>query len=132
MVADDTEMKELVRSLTDYDSSILTDSELESLLVLSKDEFWADTDTSARFYTGNKQADQALFWLLCLFSKIKVGELDAPAFEIAEIQVDEASNPEEISRWLKNYRKYRDNAVTGSKAGIGQISRSDRTYQFDN
>lgn len=130
MVADDTELADNVRALTDYDETILTDSELQEVIQLAKGEFWADTDTSEPFYSGNKQADQALFWLTCLFAKIKVGELSAPDFQIAEIDVEQSSDEE--SRWFSNYRRYRDIATAGSSGKIGQISRSNRTYQFDN
>lgn len=131
-VDDDTLMAE-VRSLTDYDSTLISDGDLLSLVELAKTELQAEvSEPTLDFYNGNQHAERALFWLTCLFTKVKSGEIDAPDLSISELKVSHQSMDDESGFWLKNLDK-RINALRGSSLiGHVKVQRADRTYQFDN
>jgi len=80
MAADDTELKNEVRVLTEYGADLLPDSKLNTLLKIAKEEIRTEikldgAETTLDFY-ATKPRERALFWLTCLFSRINMGEYD--------------------------------------------------------
>ncbi|MFC7191857.1 hypothetical protein ACFQL7_20880 [Halocatena marina] len=132
MATDDSSLIDEVRTLTDYDAGIIDDTEYQDLLSVAKEELQNDVNQSVTFFSGNRAVDRALFWLLCLYSKIKVGEIEAPTFEIAEIQVRQEQLDDRANWWLRQYQKNVDKIAAGARGKIVSVSRSDRTYAFDN
>ena len=133
MAVDDSSLKDEVRLLTDYDDGLISDGDLLSLIELAKTELKAEVGNSnLSFYSGNLDADRALFWLTCLFVKVKAGEIDAPNLSISELKVRHQSMDEQTGFWFKSLTR-RINALRGtSLIGHTKVSRPDRTYRFDN
>lgn len=133
MAVDNETLKAEVRVLTEYDSSLISDADLLSLIEIAKSELLAEIgDSSIVFFGGNPRAERALFWLTCLFVKVKAGEIDAPNISISEIQVRHQSMGERGSFWLDNFNKQLSSLTAESMVGHVKGGRSDRTYAFDN
>jgi len=131
-VNDETLMAE-VRVLTDYDSGLIADGDLLSLIEIAKTELRAEIgDGDLDFYGGNLDAERALFWLTCLFLKAKSGEIDAPNFSISELQVRHQAMDEQAGFWLNSLSRRLDALRGTGLIGHARIQRADRTYQFDN
>ncbi|QSG06398.1 hypothetical protein [Halapricum desulfuricans] len=121
-----------VRVLTNYTEDIISDTDLQDVVDLTKRELQANlNDASVDFY-GNLQAERALFWLTCIFCKVKAGEIDAPNFSIGEIQVRQSSFSERTGVWFDNFWKHYRAVDGGAPIGHTKANRPDRTYKFDN
>jgi hypothetical protein len=133
MASDDSSLSDEVRLLTHYDSSIISEADLTGLIGVAKEEIKAEVDDGTlTFYSGNIQADRALFWLVCIFSKIHMGEIDAPNFEVSELKVRSSSFSEQNGLWFDNFSQRLEAISPGARIGHVKVSRADRSYQFDN
>lgn len=119
------------RSLTDYDSSLISDSDFGDLVDIGQEEIQAETgvDNQISFFGSDTlQQDRALFWLTCLFAKIKAGEVGASNFSIADLESEPLDDQSNV--WMSHFKK-RLGAVEDAR-GFGQtsLSRTDRSYEF--
>lgn len=136
MVNNDSELIDQVRELTDYGELIIGGAEMETLLQIAKEEVRSslgDPDQLTFYDAGSEDADRALFWFLCIASKVKVGEiggLEIDADDFAAQQPDEYQN----SMWFRQYQKKRSLAegqLGGSGAASSSIQRTGREYVYD-
>ena len=132
MASDDTAIKAQVRGLTDYDEVILSDPDLQEILDLAKAEIRASIGDESLDFGQSIQAERALFWLTCIFSKVKGGEMDAPSFNIGELSVRQSNMTERHNIWMDNFWKHYRSIEGGSPVAHITASRPDRTYGFDN
>jgi hypothetical protein len=132
MATDDATLLAEIRLLTHYDASLIDDPDLQGLIDLAKRELLANTGDPNLDWYGNIATERSLFWLTCIFCKVKLGEIDAPSFKIGELDVDSYDPEEQVGLWLNNF--WKNYWAIGEGAPIGHIknNRSDRTYGFDN
>lgn len=130
MATDDASLKTEVRAITDYDSGILTTSDLQEVLNIAKEELRANKNDGSLDFYGDIRAERTLFWLTCIFAKVKTGEIDGATFEISELQVEseEGGNSLYFDNFWRNYHSIGDGRPRGHLKG----QRSDRQYGFDN
>lgn len=132
MATSDTELIEEVRALTDYDSSIVSDSEMQELVEIGKEEIRLEfplvDNLFPGFYEGDLTIDRALFWFVYVAAKVKVGELgglDISAGSFLDVAPDSASD----SMGLRNFQRRMKGVQTMGGIAQAQITRSsDRTY----
>lgn len=131
MATDDASLIEEVRGLTDYDSDILSDSELQALVDLGKEELRAELGNPQVSYYNNGRihATRALFWFVCIAAKVKVGEIAGVNIEVESFR---SWNPAEghYGFWFRNFDKRlsaAENVEYGGTAHV-QISRDNRSY----
>jgi hypothetical protein len=130
MATDDTSLKAEVRAITDYDTGILLDADLQQLVDLAKREIQSNkNDASIDFY-GDLLAERTLFWLTCIFAKVKAGEIDGGTFEISELSVEseEGGNSIFFDNFWRNYHSIGDGRPRGHLKG----QRANREYDYDN
>lgn len=128
MATNDTELVSEVRSLTDYDSGILTDSELDSLLAIAKREIETEVGEDSLDFYANARRERALFWLTCFFAKIKTGEYEGMDLTVSEIEMNKIPEGDEGRIWLTQFEKRLKQIVAGNKTYISNISRNNRLY----
>lgn len=136
MATSDTELVQEARAITDYDASILSDSEFHSLVRIGKEEIRAEFDSpNFSFYqTGEEhtlQADRALFWFTCIAAKIRAGEIAGLDIDIGQIRTSQPDQ-ERYQPWFRQLNK-RLNAATSKHSEASGISqqapqRDDRQY----
>jgi hypothetical protein len=140
MASDDTSLVTEVRSLTDYDNSIYSATELIELIEIAKGEIRSDVgDPTLTFYdTEGSPEERALFWLTCIFAKMKAGEIDAPNISISSLRIRQASEGERYGLWFSRFEVHRSRIQTseedtaGRPMGIINATRDDeRTYGYD-
>lgn len=130
MATDDTSLKAEVRAITDYDTVILDDTGLQELVSLTKREIQSSKNNEDIDFYADLQAERTLFWLTCLFAKIKTGEIDGGSFSISELDVDSSgsSNSFYFDNFWRNYHSLGGGRPRGHLKG----QRSNRTYEYDN
>lgn len=132
MPTDDTTLKAQVRGLTNYNDTILPDSDLQEILDLAKVEIRASIGDDTLDFGETVQAERALFWLTCIFTKVKAGEIDSPSFRIGELSVRQSNITERHNVWVDNFWKHYRSIEGGSPVAHTKAGRRDRDYGFDN
>ncbi|OYR54903.1 hypothetical protein [Halorubrum halodurans] len=132
MAVDDNTLKAEVRALTDYGVTIISDDDLQEVVDLSKRELLADIGTQEVDLYDDLNAERALFWLSCIFLKVKSGEIYAPSFSISELSVRQSNFTERHGIWMDNFRKHYRAMDGGAPVGHTKSNRPDRAYGFDN
>lgn len=135
MVDTDSDLISQVRSLTDYDELIISASEMNTLLEIAKEELRSTLGAPDLSFYGDDtaDADRALFWFLCIASKVKVGEIGGLNIDADDFA---AQNPDRYddTLWFRQYQKKRDLAeadIVSTGASSTTIERTDRSYEFD-
>lgn len=133
MASDDNELIAEVRGITDYDSSIFSDNELQQLVRIGKEELRSALGVADfQFYTEESQsATRALFWFVAIAAKVRAGEISNVNITVGDF---ETQNPANIhyDYWFSNFRNrlqeaYRETASGGGPEQIS-LSRTNRTY----
>lgn len=132
MAIDDNTLKAEVRALTDYGPDIISDDDLQEVVDLTKRELLADIGDETYELYDDLNAERALFWLLCIFLKVKSGEIDSPSFRISELSVRQSNFTERHGVWMDNFRKHYSAMNGGPAVGHTRANRPDRNYDFDN
>ncbi|UBF22598.1 hypothetical protein HRTV-25_gp17 [Halorubrum tailed virus 25] len=132
MAVDDSTLKAEVRALTDYGTAIISESDLQEVVDLTKRELHADIGDDSFDLYEDLNAERALFWLTCIFLKVKSGEIDAPSFSISELSVRQSNFTERHGIWMDNFRKHYRAMDGGAPVGHTKANRPDRNYDFDN
>lgn len=128
MATSDSELKDEVRGLTDYDSSIITSGEMDTLLSIAKSEIETEvSDGSLDFYSDNR-LERSLFWLICLFTKIKTGEYEGMDLAISEVEMNKIPDGDDGSIWLNEFERRLHQYKSLDKTYVASISRTDRSY----
>jgi hypothetical protein len=130
MAVDDGTLMAEVRAMTNYDEGIVTGSEFQEITEIAKRELKSNkNDPDLEFYTDIR-AERTLFWLVCIFAKVKGGEIDGASFSISELDVDseKGGNSLYFDNFWRNYHSIGDGRPRGHLKG----QRSDRTYEYGN
>lgn len=89
MASTDTELVREARVITDYNDRVISDSQMQALVGICKDEIRAEVgNPDLTFYASDGstfEADRALFWFVCIAAKIKTGEIGSVNLEIEDI-----------------------------------------------
>lgn len=131
MASSDSELIAEARGLTDYDSEIFTDSEFQQIVDIGKEELRAELgDSSLSFYTDDTfQATRALFWFVCIGSKVRAGEIAGINLTVGDLK---AAQPAQSSYdiWFNSFNKRLASASSEQSAGPAQetLSRDNRSY----
>jgi hypothetical protein len=130
MAIDDTTLKAEVRAITDYDAGILDSDSLQELVEIAKRELESNKNASDLDFYGDIRAERTLFWLTCIFLKVKAGEIDGGSFSISELDVEseDGSNSMFFDNFWRNYHSIGEGRPRGHLKG----QRADRTYEYDN
>lgn len=135
MATDDTTLMAEVRLLTEYNTAIISDADLTSLVSLAKAELEAKVGVSDLVFYGNPPAERSLFWLTCLFAKIRAGELDGMEMEIGDVRsaplrVDGEEQQSTAVVWRAEFNSYFSRLLTeiGGAVASRSIARPNRTY----
>jgi len=132
MAVDESTLISEVRVLTNYDAALLSDADLQGVIELAKTEIRAElNDPDLDFFGDNLQAERALFWLVCIFAKVKSGEFDSPHMTISELKIRQPGMDERTGVWFQKFNQH-VLAISGSRIGHRLVDRTDRSYNFDN
>lgn len=129
MAQSQSEVETKVRNLTDYDTTIIDDSDLDGLVGLAEDEIIADTgETGLQFYQGTDthNLDLAVMWLTCLFAKIKTGEIEGPTLSLGELRAASLSGQSSI--WMERLERALHRFGDFRGFGSTNVTRDNRTY----
>lgn len=129
MADSQTEIRSRVRTITDYDSNIINNADMDDVVNTAEDEIRSDLgDPSLVFYQGTDtfNLDLAVFWLSALFAKIKAGELDGPDMSVGDLETRPLDAQSSI--WFSRYRKAIQRTSAGPGFGRTTVQRDDRTY----
>jgi hypothetical protein len=132
MAVDDTTLIAEVRALTDFGPSVISEPDLKEVIEIAKRELRADIGDPIYDLYGDLQAERALFWLSCIFLKVKAGEIDAPSFSIGELQVRQSNFTERHGVWMDRFLKHYLSISGLTPVGHIKPTRPDREYDFDN
>lgn len=123
---------ELAEEVIDHTGSGLDENDVVKLISRAKRQIRLDTGEGSIDFYASEAAEDALFWLTCIFS---VGELTSGSggFSIGELEVDASSSQTSpMSRWYARYES-RLSQIGDNNRGyaIGGITRADRVYEWD-
>ena len=116
------------RSLTNFDTDIITESTASTLEETAKDEIRVDLEEdNIDFSTPNGRS--ALMWIICLFFKIHIGEIGADGYHIGEVESKDLEGQADI--WLQNYNNAKHKLAGSNIFGSTTTRRSGREYGDD-
>lgn len=132
MASTDSELIQEVRAITHFDSGIISDSTMQELVNIGKDELEADfPETDDRpfpgFYSGNLQIDRALFWFVCIAAKVRVGEIDGISIASGSFLDIEPSEHDDAFLFRNYQNRHQEFTLQGGPSQI-QIERDNRVY----
>lgn len=129
MASDDDSLIAEARALTDYNSEIFTDSEVQEILDIAKDEIRADLGApELTFYTQETfQATRALFWFTCIGLKVRAGEIAGVDLTVESIEAAQG-DVENYNLWFSNFSKRIRAASTSPGPAVASVARDNRTY----
>ena len=130
MATDDTTLKAEVRAITDYDEGILSDPDLQEVVGIAKREIQSNKNNPDLDFYGDIRAERTLFWLTCIFTKVKGGEIDGGSFSISELDVETQDGDDSLffNNFWRNYHSIGEGRPRGHLKG----QRPNRTYEYDN
>lgn len=135
-------LKNKIRVLTDYDSHILSEDDLDVILDIAVDEVEAvildktgdPTDVEDIDWTVFP-AENALFWTGCLFSKIKAGELDGVPMSLGDMNHEALrTDGEESVIWFRRATNYANELlgeIDAEPPGTGHRTPNRHGYQAE-
>lgn len=127
VVLNETQIIEDARSLTGYHDELIDDAEMHTLYHIAVEDIEGIVRRPME-EIENEAAERAVFWAVCLFSKIHMGELDGLDFSIGSINVKQMPIRDITRIWYRQMDLYINVLRSESATGITQISRSDREY----
>lgn len=92
--------------MTGYDEAVLPSSQFQTVISRAKsfiENRRSLEDDNVDWY-GNPRAEEALYWGVCFFAKVKTGELDGQNIAAGAIDLDTllAKEDNELTTWLRN------------------------------
>ncbi|WP_241430577.1 hypothetical protein [Natronorubrum sulfidifaciens] len=117
--------------MTAYSDRIISDEEMLELVQIGKHEVRAESGLEIPdFYSLEHPSTQrALFWTVCLFCKIHVGELEGLDFNIGSIKIHQLPVRDITRVWYEKLDSHIGNLrAANSGMGISNVRRLDRTY----
>ena len=128
MATNDQELISEVRSLTDYDETILSDSDMQDLVGLAKREIEIEVGERVDDFYSNRIREGALFWLVCFFTKLKTGEYEGMDLTISEIEINKVPEGSDTRIWIRNFNKRFRQLRSENRSYVANVSRSGREY----
>lgn len=107
-VADDSELKEVVRSITNYDSTQLPSDDLDNQITVAKlrikNKTQIDLTASDPFYSDDG-ITQALLFTTCIFAKSTVENIAADRWTVGEVNIETFDvgdrNAQQFLKWAE-------------------------------
>lgn len=130
-----TELKDDVREITGYTSTlVLSNDGLDAAYrsaqrhIRVKKSLPSDYDW---FDTEKPEAQEALFWFTCLFTKVQTGELDAQEVQIGALESKSllAKEDDDVTTWYRNAQDALQSIKPKSIIQSSSPSRTDREYE---
>jgi len=83
MATSDTELEEEVRVMTGYDTAVLPSSQFQTVISRAKSFLInrRSLENDDVDWFGNPRAEEALYWGVCFFAKVKTGEVKTSRLE---------------------------------------------------
>jgi len=137
MVSNETNLKEDVREFTGYTSvNVLSNDGLDTAYrtaqrhIRVKKNLDADYDW---FNTDKVEAQEALFWYTCLFSKVQTGELDSQDLQAGAVDQKTllAKADDDVTTWYRNAKSALQSLKATSIIRSSAPTRTDREYEPD-
>lgn len=135
MATNESELKQEVRDITD---TTLDAEELDTAVDRAQRHIKVKKGlTGTVDWFDDPNAEEALFWTTCLFSKVATGELDSQAIRAGSIELESltAHTRGKVTTWYRNAKTAlaaMDNADgTAGGFGIAAPERDDRVYGED-
>jgi hypothetical protein len=133
MATTDSELITEVRALTDYPQEVISDSEMQELVDIGKQELQARFNQPGyAFYTGDHSADRALFWFTCIAAKVKAGEIAGVNLEVGDIAAQSPAATH-YDYWFEAFQERLNEAINEVSGYAGPahklIERDDRNYE---
>jgi hypothetical protein len=137
MLSTKSELKEDVREMTGYTSTLaLSHDGLDTAYrnakrhirvkkAIGPDYNWFDPEVP--------EAQEALFWFTCLFTKIQVGELDSQEIQVGAVDTKSllAKDNDEVTTWYRNAMASLQSLKSSNIIRASAPSRSGRQYEAD-
>jgi len=127
MVLDKQNIIDECRSLTQFDDVLISDVEMETLYQIAVEDIEGIIGRDLE-EVENRAAGRAVFWSLCLFTKIHVGELDGIDFSLGSMRINQMPRRDITRVWYKKSDRYIGMLQSASSIGIRNINRTDREY----
>lgn len=119
---------ERARNLTNLYSDIISTSTANTLEETAKDEIRADLSDPDIDFTS-PEGRSALFWLLCLFFKVHIGDIGADGYSIGDIETKDLNSEDKF--WLSQLEKSTDRLTGTAIFRHSTSSREGREYGGD-
>lgn len=128
MAQADYEIIEEVRSLTGYSAEMISAADMQQLINTAKSDVRGVATNDIPDIYDDRTAERAVFWTTVMFTKIYMGELDAPNFDVGSIKVDALPSRDITRVWYKKLDKFLGKLESGRQMGITAPERDNRNY----
>ena len=134
MVSSDYELESEVRAFTGHREDLISSQEFKSVVQQAKRHIKTRRslrDSEANWYT-EPALEEALYWAVCLFSKVAVGELDSQTVQVGAIDHKTLLSKEDddVTIWYRNFERALSKVNPESSFGVRSVGR--REYGSDN
>lgn len=128
MATTDAELISEVRALTDYDIGIISDSKMQEIVNIGKEEITSHLDDhNINWYSQEyHDATRALYWFVVIGTKIHTGELASVNLTIGSIRAT-AYSENKFGHLFRSFDS-RLRSAGGAHAVSAQIERDNRSY----
>lgn len=134
MVSTESELKDDVREMTGYTSTLtLSNDGLDVAYRRAKRHIRIEKALDSNidwFSSDNEAEEEALFWFTCLFSKVKTGELDSQDLQVGAVdqQTLLAKSDDEVTTWYRNAHRALDSIKPSNIFRTASPVRDGREY----
>lgn len=128
----ETQFKQEFRTITGYGSSVLSESEVETVMGRAEKHIRSRKGVEDSFeFLSENTAEEALFWYTCLFAKVATGELDSQDLQVGALDASTllAKEDDEVTEWYRNAAKAIRNFKPGSMFRASAPVRTEREYE---
>jgi hypothetical protein len=142
MASTESELQTQVRELTDYtDTQVFSENSLDAIFDIAKRDIQAEADVTIDSWVttnGTNDAENALFWTACLFTKIKAGELAGVPMSLGDIDVETLKVKGEGFEstpvvWYEKANSYTSRLIEkGSGYAITRVNRRGQARSYGN
>jgi hypothetical protein len=131
MADSDDEIIREARSLTGFNENLIPPVEMQSLVSMAKEDIRGIATNELPDIYEDQAAERAVFWTTVMFTKVYMGELDAPNFSVGSIDVDSLPRRDIVRVWYRQLDQYVAQLKSGRAMGHGGPERSSRAYNDD-
>lgn len=131
MARNDAELIKEVRNLTSFSENLIEPAEMQGLVDIAKNDVRGVAANEIPNIYEDRTAERATFWTTVMFTKIFMGELDAPNFSVGSIKVDALPRRDIVRVWYRQLDQYINRLASGRAMGHGGPNRFERNYDDD-